>query len=83
MGILSPTSKKIYRDEFEKVLRGIPDLSDEERHYASGVFQDSLKGGLTKEELKREILRLRHNPTDPLDYSEVEKIKQKLTEQLK
>jgi len=83
MGIISPDTKKIYRDEFERILRSIPQLSDEERHYTSGIFQDSLRDGLTKEELKREIERLRHNPNDPLDSSEVDKIKQKLTEALK
>ena len=73
-------SKKIYRREFENALRDIPELSDRERAYVSGVFQDSLKGGLSKFELKKEIGRLRHKPNDPLDSFEVEKIKKKLIE---
>jgi len=72
------SSKKIYREKFENALRDIPELSDRERAYVSGVFQDSLKSGLSKFELKKEIRRLRHKPDDLLDSFEVEKIKQKL-----
>lgn len=73
-------SKKIYRREFEKTLRRIPELSDKERAYVKDVFQNSLEGGLSKFELKKEIGRLRYKPNDPLDSFEVEKIKQKLME---
>ena len=77
-GILFDSSKKIYRRDFENALRKIPELSDKERAYVSGVFQDSLRDGLSKDELKKEISRLRHNSNDPLDSFEVEKIKKKL-----
>ncbi|MBL7155247.1 MAG: hypothetical protein ISS88_01955 [Candidatus Portnoybacteria bacterium] len=74
------SSKKIYRREFDKALRKIPELSDKERAYVSDVFQDSLRNGLSKFELKKEIGRLRYKPDDPLDSFEVEKIKNKLME---
>jgi len=78
--IFFDSSKKIYRREFNKALCQIPELSDKERTYVSGVFQDSLRDGLSKEELKREISQLRHNSNDLLDSFEVEKIKKKLME---
>lgn len=81
MGLFSST-KKIYRDDFRKVLRSIPQLSPQERAYVEGIFQDSLKGGLSKEELKREIGQLKHNANDPLDSFEVRKLKEKLLESL-
>ena len=71
-GLLDST-KKISRADFEKALRNIPELSEKERAYIEGVFQDSLRDGLTKDELRR------HNPNDPLDSFEIEKIKKKLT----
>ncbi len=82
MGLLSST-RKIYRTEFEKVLRTIPDLSEIERAYVSGVFQDALRDGLSKIELKKEIEKLKYNFQDPLDASEVKKIKEKLLERFK
>ncbi len=83
MGILFDTNKKIYRRDFEKFLRDIPELSDTERSYIEGVFQDSLKDGLTEYELKKEIERLRNNPNDEIDSFEIGKIKEKLIEALK
>jgi len=74
------TSKKIYREKFDKALRQIPELSDKERAYVKNVFQDSLKGGLSKFELKKEIGRLKYKTDDLLDSFEVEKIKKKLME---
>jgi len=76
---LLDSTKKISRADFEKALRNIPELSEKERAYVKGVFQDSLKNGLSKYEIKKEISRLRHNPNDPLDSFEVGKIKKKLT----
>ncbi len=78
MGIFFSDNKKINRQDFEKILRSIPELSDTERAYISGVFQDSLKDSLTEFELKREIEKLRHNLNDQLDSFEVEKLKKKL-----
>jgi len=78
MGLFSSSGKKINRDEFKKVLHSIPELSDIERSYTEGIFQDSLKDGISKEELKKEIYRLKRNSNDPLDSNEVEKLKKKL-----
>ena len=82
MGLFFSTTKKIYRDEFKKVTRSIPELSKSERVYTESVFKNALKGGLTKGELKKEISRLKRISGDPLDSSELEKLKNKLMEQL-
>jgi len=81
MGLFD-SGKKIYRDDFERLLCKIPELSDTERSYIEGVFQDSLKDGLTEYELKKEIEQLRRNPNDEIDSYEIEKIKNKLMENL-
>ena len=78
MGILSFDIKKIYRKEFKEILRTIPELSKDERDYTYSAFDKALGDGLSKQELKREIQRLSHNPNDSLDPNEVRKIKEKL-----
>jgi len=82
MGLFYSSGKKINRDEFKKALRGIRELSDIERSYTEGVFQNALKDGISKEELKKEIYRLKRNSNDPLDSNEVEKLKKKLEDLL-
>ena len=82
MGIFFPESKKIYKEDFKKALRDIPELSDKERAYVESVFQRSLKGGLSKFELKKEINRLKYNYNDQLEPSEIKKIKEKLSKSL-
>ncbi|NQV00669.1 MAG: hypothetical protein HQ537_00905 [Parcubacteria group bacterium] len=79
MGFFS-SSKKIYRDDFKKTLRKIPQLSPNERHYVEGVFSDSLKDGLSEYEMKKEISRLKRVSGDPLDSFEIDKLKKKLLE---
>ena len=78
MGIFFDSSKKIYRKDFDKLIRSISELSKTERSYIEGIFQDSLRDGLTKGELKREISRLKNNSSDDIDSYEIEKIKNKL-----
>ncbi|MBU1255691.1 hypothetical protein KKE74_03675 [Patescibacteria group bacterium] len=78
MSLFFPNIKKIYKYDFKKALRNIPQLSPTEQAYVQGVFQDSLKNGLSKAELKKEISQLKRNSSDPLDSFEVEKLKKKL-----
>ena len=75
--------KKISRDEFKKTIKSIPQLSDKERAYVEGIFQDSLKSGLSESEIKKEVGRLKYNPHDPISQHEVSKIKGKLEEHFK
>ncbi len=80
MSLFFPNIKNIYRDDFKKALRKIPQLSRNERDYIESVFDNSLKNGLSKSELKKEISQLKQNTNDPLDSFEVEKLKKKLME---
>jgi len=79
---LGPKTKRIYWRDFEKILRGIPELSGIERAYVQGVFQDALADGLTIDELVVKIDQLKHNFRDPLDASEVEILRVRLTKAL-
>ena len=78
MGFFS--SKKIYRDDFKKTLRKIPQLSPNEQNYVEGIFNDSLKDGLSEYEIKKEISRLKCVSGDSMDSFEIEKLKKKLLE---
>jgi len=80
MGLFFSDGGKIYREEFKQLLFKIPALSPQERAYVLGIFQDSLRNGLTKEELRREIEQLRKIHSDELDSSEINKLKEKLLE---
>jgi len=80
MSLFFPNIKNIYRDDFKKALRKIPQLSPSERSYIESVFDNSLKNGLSKSELKKEINQLKRNTNDSLDPFEVKKLKKKLME---
>lgn len=69
---------KIYSDKFRKLLYQIPELSDKERAYVKEAFSDVLGGGLSKFEVKKKCGQLMHKAGDPLEPSEVRKIKEKL-----
>ncbi len=74
------TTKKIYSDDFRKSLRNISVLSPKEREYLEKVFEKSLKGGLSKFEIKKQCGELKYKNGDPLESTEVEKVKKKLLE---
>jgi len=78
--IFFPDKDKIYREEFKQLLYKIPVLSPQERAYVLGHFQDALKNGLDKYELRREIEQLKRIHSDELDSSEINKLKKKLLE---
>jgi len=78
MGFFSSPPKKIKRDDFNKSLKEIKELSDKERSYVEGVFQKPLKDGISKAELKSEIKGLERNTGDQLDSIEVKRLKEKL-----
>jgi len=75
-------TKRIYRNEFNKALGQISDISKEERDYLNEVFKSDLADGLTGHELKQRIEKLRHNPNDSLEPHEVEQVRRKLLGEL-
>jgi len=76
-------SKKISRRNFNKAIRSISSISNEERKYLNQAFNTDLSDGLSLYELKQRIEKLRYNQKDPLDYYEVEQVKKKLLEEFK
>lgn len=74
--------KKIYKLEFNELLKYIPDISLEEREYLNQVFANDLVDGLTEYELRRKIEHLKIDPKDQIDQWEAEKVKQKLLDAL-
>ncbi len=76
--LLGASSRKMYSRDFRKQLRKISVLSSKEQGYVERAFQNDLKGGLSKFEIKERCRKLRHKTGDPLEPSEVEKIKKEL-----
>ena len=77
------SSKKIYRNDFNKALRSLSSISSEERKYLNEVFKSDLIDGLSEYELKKRIAKLRYNTNDPIDSGEVDQIKRKLLGELR
>lgn len=72
------TEKKIFKNEFNELLKSIPDISLEEREYLNQVFANDLIDGLTEYELMHKIEHLKFDSKDQIDQWEADKIKQKL-----
>jgi hypothetical protein len=70
--------KRIYRAEFEELLRFVPDISPEEKKYLNQVFARDLIDGLTEFEIRRKIEGLKFDYKDQIDQWEAERVKQKL-----
>ena len=70
--------KRIFKDDFNKTLHGIPDISQKEREYLHQVFKNDLIDGLTEFELKEKMNKLQSNRGDILDHWELEKVKRKI-----
>lgn len=75
--------KRIYKYEFNEILKKISDISVEERGFLNKVFANDLIDGLTEFELKEKIARLKVDTKDQIDRWEAEKIKNKLLEAMK
>jgi len=72
------SDKRIYKDEFNKILSSISDISDEEKHHLLDVFAPYLVNGLTAWELKEKIASLKFDKKDNLEEHELEKVKNKI-----
>ena len=78
----SKGNKRIYKEEFNRILRSTQDISDKEREYLNNVFSRDLVDGLTEFEIKEKINSLRQNQKDNLDQWELERVKKRLLEKL-
>ncbi len=76
--LLSDSSKKMYHNDFRRVLHEIPGLSSKKRAYIEESFKNELEGGLSKFEIKKRCGKLMHKTGDSLESFEIKKIKEKL-----
>jgi hypothetical protein len=72
------SDKRIYRDEFNNIIKELFPFSDKEREYLKGIFDKDLVDGLTEWELKDKVMKMQINQTDEVDTYEAQKIKNKL-----
>jgi hypothetical protein len=70
--------KRIYRDEFNNIIKELFPFSDKERDYLKAIFDKDLVDGLTEWELKDKVIKMQTNQTDEVDTYEAQKIKNKL-----
>jgi len=72
------SDKRIYRDEFNNIIKELFPFSDKERNYLKTIFDKDLVDGLTEWELKDKVMKMEVNQTDEVNTYEAEKIKNKL-----
>jgi len=72
-------SKRIYKKEFNKILKKTPDISRKDRKYLGEVFSKDMAGGLTRFEVNQRTKQLRHNTKDILKPYEVKRVKNRLS----
>lgn len=70
-----PTYGRIYTYEFNTLLRGIPEISIQEREFLNKYFANRLSEGLSADQLKLEIGRLKLNASDPISSEDAERVK--------
>lgn len=88
MGILDilmgvDDTHKINKKEFQGRLDEIPELTGKEKEYLKAFFENELENGLTLNEVKEGIYRLKHNDKDSITDHEVEELRKKLIGELK
>jgi len=76
--IIIMNDKRIYRDEFNSIIKELFPFGDKERNYLKTVFDKDLVDGLTEWELKDKVMKMEANQTDEVNTYEAEKIKNKL-----
>ena len=73
-----PTYGKIYTYEFNTLLSGIPEISIQEREFLNKYFANRLSNGLSTDQLKLEISRLKLSQNDPISSEDAERVKRKI-----
>lgn len=73
-----PKKERIYKNEFDKILSFMPEISLDERRYLYQAFSNELSDGMTEWELRNKINKLRFNKNDIIEEQELERIKKKL-----
>lgn len=74
--------RRIYREEFNRILLSIIEISPAEREFLKEAFSGDLVDGLTEWELKQKIQSLKFNQDDPINQWDAEKVRSKLLEKM-
>jgi hypothetical protein len=70
--------KRIYKAEFNEILKYTEGISQQEREYLNKAFAGDLLDGLTEWELTQKIQKLKFDTEDPIDQWDSERVKQKI-----
>ena len=76
-------NKRIYKVEFNEILRMMPEISQKERECLNQVFASDLIDGLTEWELNQRIRSLKFDQKDPINHWDAEKVKIALLSKMK
>jgi len=71
-------TKRIYKAEFNEILKYTEGISQQEREYLNKAFAGDLLDGLTEWELTQKIQKLKFDTEDPIDQWDSERVKQKI-----
>ncbi len=70
--------KRIYKFEFNEILRKIAEISQAERKYLNQFFANDLVDGLTEWEIRQKVQHLKFDEKDSVNRWDAEKVKTKL-----
>jgi hypothetical protein len=73
---------RIYKSEFDKIIKKTLGISPKERAYLDEVFASKLVGGLTKEGLQAKIDELRYSKKNVVSSWRLGKIRSDITTRL-
>jgi len=76
-------TKRIYKAEFNEILKYTEGISQQEREYLNKAFAGDLLDGLTEWELTQKIQKLKFDTEDPIDQWDSERVKQKILKAMK
>ncbi|MFH1968630.1 MAG: hypothetical protein ABIJ84_04545 [bacterium] len=79
---MSVEKRRIYKYEFNEILKHIPEISQKEREYLNEAFANDLVDGLTEWELRQKIEKLKFGENDPINKWDAEKVKAKMLEKM-
>jgi len=79
---MSAEKRRIYKYEFNEILKHIPEISQKEREYLNEAFANDLVDGLTEWELRQKIEKLKFGENDPINKWDAEKVKAKMLEKM-
>lgn len=75
-----PTYGRIYREEFNEILRG--KFSDEKRAVLNDLFSDYLSDGLDEARLRNAVTNLKYNRPNGISSEDLDKVAREVSAKL-